>query len=84
MIEAVAGDGWFRKNSGLKVVEFEGEDEEGCCVDVLDDKVSGRHVQRWWWILPEIYACCRYPGAEVDPHGGGAEGLLPEVVGKVR
>ena len=44
MVEAVAGDGWFGENFGLKIVGFEGKDEKGCCIGVLDEKTAGRHI----------------------------------------
>ena len=56
MVEAVAEDGWCRENPCLTVEGFEGEDEDSGCMGVLGNNFSGRHIQRWRWILPEVHA----------------------------
>ena len=82
MAEAVADDCWCGDNLCLKILGFECKDKDGGCADVLDHEFAGRHIQLWRWILPEIHASHRRPEAEAVRHGGRAEGLLPEVVGK--
>ena len=44
----------------------------------MDHKLAGLHRHRW--IHPRILVGRWRPGAEGDPHGGGDEGLRPEVV----
>ena len=78
MIEAVGGNGKAGEDKCFKMVGFESMDEMVGRADVLDNVVTGWHVQRWRlrWILPEVLANRRRPKAEADPHDGGAEGLL--------
>ena len=85
MTDAMARDGGAGENCCLRLVGLEGMDEKVGRTDILDEKVARRHVQKWqWrWILFEVLVRRRRLRAEADPHGGEAEGILPEVLGKV-